>query len=75
MEVNVLYIFTSKNVFCVQRFGNEVVRSAVPRNVSRCRTDHATPLYPQKLKLTSATSGCRLVGIVRSWTKATELVS
>jgi hypothetical protein len=39
------------------------------------RTDHATPLYPQKLALTSPTSGGRSVGIVRSWTKATELVS
>jgi hypothetical protein len=38
------------------------------------RTDHATPLYPQKLALTSPTSGGRSVGIVRSRTKATELV-
>jgi hypothetical protein len=30
--------------------------------------------YPQKLALTSLTSGCRLVGIVRSRTKATECV-
>jgi hypothetical protein len=30
-------------------------------------------LYPQKLTLTSPTSGCRSVGIVRSLTKATEL--
>jgi hypothetical protein len=36
--------------------------------------DHATPLYPQKLALTSSTSGGRSVGIVRSRTKATELV-
>jgi hypothetical protein len=34
-----------------------------------------TPLCPQKLALTSPTSGGRSVGIVRSWTKATELVS
>jgi hypothetical protein len=33
------------------------------------------PFYPQKLALTSPTSGCRSVGIVRSQTKATELVS
>jgi hypothetical protein len=39
-----------------------------------CHTDHATPLYPQKLALTSPTSGGRSVGIVRSRTKATELV-
>jgi hypothetical protein len=29
-------------------------------------------LYPQKLVLTSPTSGCRSVGIVRSWSQATE---
>jgi hypothetical protein len=33
------------------------------------------PLYPQKLALSSPTSGCSSVGIVRSRTKATELVS
>jgi len=32
-----------------------------------------TPLYPQKLALTSPTSGGRSVGIVRSRTKATEV--
>jgi hypothetical protein len=32
-------------------------------------------LYPQKLALTSPTSGGRSVGIVRSRAKATELVS
>jgi len=31
-----------------------------------------TPLYPQKLTLTSPTGGGRSVGIVRSRTKATE---
>jgi hypothetical protein len=40
-----------------------------------CRTDHATPLYLQKLALTSPTSGCRSVSIVRLRTKAMELVS
>jgi hypothetical protein len=39
----------------------------------RC-TDHATPLYPQKLELTSPTSGGRSVGIVRWRTQATEFV-
>ena len=34
--------------------------------------DHVTPIYPQKLALTSPTSGGRSVGIVRSRTKATE---
>ena len=38
---------------------------------TRC-ADHVTPLYPQKLALTSPTSGGRSVGIVRSRTKATE---
>jgi len=32
-----------------------------------------TPLYPQKLALTSPTGGGRSVGIVRSRTRATEL--
>ena len=38
----------------------------------RCE-DHVTPLYPQKLELTSPTGGGRSVGIVRSRTKATEI--
>ena len=38
---------------------------------TRC-ADHVTPLYPQKLTLTSPTGGGRSVGIVRVWTKATE---
>jgi hypothetical protein len=37
----------------------------------RC-ADHATPLYPQKLTLTSPTRDGRSVGIVRLRTKATE---
>ena len=37
----------------------------------RC-ADHVTPLYPQKLALTSPTGGSRSVGIVRVRTKATE---
>ena len=35
--------------------------------------DHVTPLYPQKLALTSPTGGGRSLGIVRVRTKATEL--
>jgi hypothetical protein len=35
----------------------------------RC-ADHSTPLYPQKLALTSLTSGGRSVGIVRLRTKS-----
>jgi hypothetical protein len=38
------------------------------------KSDNATPLYPQKLALTSQTSGGRSVGIVRSRNKATELI-
>ena len=38
---------------------------------TRC-VDHVTPLYPQKLELTSPTGGGRSVGIVRVRTKATE---
>ena len=38
---------------------------------TRC-ADHATPLYPQKLALTSPTCSGRSVGIVRSRTKTTE---
>jgi hypothetical protein len=38
------------------------------------RADHATHLYPQTLALTSPTSGGRSVGLVRSRTKATELL-
>ena len=40
---------------------------------TRC-ADHVTPLYPQKLALTSPTGGGRSVGIVRVQTKATEFV-
>ena len=38
---------------------------------TRC-ANHVTPLYPQKLALTSPTGGDRSVGMVRSRTKATE---
>jgi hypothetical protein len=40
---------------------------------NRC-ADHAVPPIPQKLALTSPTSGGPSVGIVRSRTKGTELV-
>ena len=38
---------------------------------TRC-ANHVTPLYPQKLALTSLTGGGHSVGMVRSRTKATE---
>ena len=41
---------------------------------TRC-ADHVTPLYPQKLALTSPTGGGCSVGIVCVRTKATELVN
>jgi len=40
---------------------------------NRC-ADHVTPLYPQKLAVTSPTGGGRSVGIVRVRTKAMELL-
>ena len=39
----------------------------------RCAV-HVTPLYPQKLALTSPTGGGRSVGIVRLRIKATEFI-
>jgi hypothetical protein len=41
-------------------------------HIDRC-ADHATPLYPQKLALTSPTGGGHSVGIVCSRTQATEV--
>jgi hypothetical protein len=38
------------------------------------RADYATTLYPQKLALTSLTSSYCLVSVVRSQTKATDLL-
>jgi hypothetical protein len=38
------------------------------------QADHATPLYLQKLALTSPTNGGSFVGIVHLQTKATELL-
>ena len=40
---------------------------------TRC-ADDVTPLYPQKLPLTSPTGGGRSVGIVRVRTKGTEFM-
>jgi hypothetical protein len=38
------------------------------------RADYLTSLYPQKLALTSSTSGGRSVGLVRSRTQATDFI-
>jgi hypothetical protein len=40
---------------------------------NRC-AGHVTPVYPQNLALSSPISGGRSVGIVRSWTEATNLL-
>jgi hypothetical protein len=56
-------------VFCA----SVLVKSGLEKR-DYCRRGSA-PLYLQKLALTSPTSGGRSVGIVRSRTKATELVS
>jgi hypothetical protein len=57
-----------------------VRRTDMGDNISNAWTSAYKPLwliehvadYPQKLVLTSPTSGCRLVGIVRSRTQAME---
>jgi hypothetical protein len=60
---------------------NIVCHVAAPGSVNRDLTtvgnhcaDHMTPLYPQKLALTSPTGGGHSVGIVRSRTKAMEFI-
>ena len=47
-------------------------KSSGSRSVGTRCADHVTPLYPQKLALTSPTGGGCSVGIVRVRTKATE---
>jgi hypothetical protein len=42
------------------------------RHTNMLHADHVAPLYPQKLALTSPTSVCLSVGMVRSRTQATE---
>jgi hypothetical protein len=39
-----------------------------------CRADHTIHLHPQKLALTSPTSGGRSVGLVRTRTKVTVII-
>ena len=52
----------------------KVAAPGLENSLTAVGTRCATPLYPQKLALTSPTSGGRSVGIVRSRTKATEFV-
>ena len=49
------------------------VASPLKTAVGNRYADHVTPLYPQKLALTSPTGGGRSVGIVSSRTNATEV--
>ena len=51
--------------------GSRSIKQRLTAVGTRC-ADHVTPLYPQKLVLTSPTGGGRSVGIVRVRTKATE---
>jgi hypothetical protein len=53
------------------RFNNMILKIS-PENRVYGRRWSATPVYPQKLALTSPASDCRPVGIVRSRTQATE---
>jgi hypothetical protein len=51
------------------------VKKTVIMAVGICHADHATPLYPQKLTLTSPTSSSRSVSMVCSRTKAMDFSS
>jgi len=51
--------------------GSRSIKQRLTAVGTRC-ADHVTPLYPQKLALTSPTGGGCSVGIVRVRTKATE---
>jgi hypothetical protein len=55
----------------IRRSGGSGLETEITAVGINC-ADYATPLYPQKLALTSLTSGGRSVGIVRSRTLATE---
>jgi hypothetical protein len=65
--INIITIFIVINYFTPAK-KTEVTVAGIRR------ADHATPLYPLKLALTSQTSGGLSAGIVRSRTKATELL-
>jgi hypothetical protein len=65
-QQNAMEILTETGRLCSYLIGKKIKLSMIRR------TDHATPLYPQKLALTSPTSGGRSFGIVRSRTQYTE---
>jgi hypothetical protein len=55
----------------VGEYGEIILKRRLTAVGIRC-ADNVTPLYPQKLALTSPTGGGRSVGIVRSRPKAME---
>jgi hypothetical protein len=63
-----------KNFFPVHSYRSSSVAHTASHPVTT-EGKLATSLYPQKLAPTSLTSGDRSVGVIRSRTKATELVS
>ena len=73
---NVQFYVTSASVSQLRSYLNEKNSGSRSRKQrlmavgTRC-ADHVTPLYPQRLELTSPTGGGRSVGIVRVLTKAT----
>jgi hypothetical protein len=71
--LNIVHLISSPmRLFLVLYY---VIRKPMLRPKGIRRTDHVTPHYPQKLALTSPTSGGGSVGIVLLRIKATELVS
>ena len=70
-KIKILRLLRNDKIFGHSNNFIKLIKTAV---VIRC-ADNVTPLYPQKLALTSLTGGGRPVGIVRSRTKAMEFNS
>jgi hypothetical protein len=68
-----IVVMTVQRRFLVS-YGCKREGSVTNVTVSCCCADYATPLYSQKLALTSPTSGGSSVDRVRSRTQATEFV-